>query len=177
MNSNESKEIEAEFKIREVEKKDMKDICDFHSRCRKENFKWIIDQDYLKDVWRKPAWWWKHILEKKSEWNYVMFVYEKWWKIVWFIDGWPSYDESYDFKIPWFYINPDNQREWIWRKLWDYLLNSKNFKDKKSFYLRTLKDNIIWSSFYEKMWWKLINEKKDKFWDKEYDLVCYAWKR
>jgi hypothetical protein len=39
MSNEEAKEIDNEFQIREVEGKDMKQICDFHARCWKENFK------------------------------------------------------------------------------------------------------------------------------------------
>jgi hypothetical protein len=39
INNDEHKETKNEFVIREVEEKDMQDICDLHARCRKENFK------------------------------------------------------------------------------------------------------------------------------------------
>jgi len=177
INNDEHRETKNEFVIREVEEKDMQDICDLHARCRKENFKWFLGWDYLKDFWKEPMWRRKHILEKKDEGKYAMFVYEKWWKILWFIDWWPSYDENYDFKIPWFYVDPNSQREWIWRKIWEYLLNSEYFKNQRSFYLRTFRDNLVWGNFYKKMWGRIVNEKKESFGEKEYELVCYARKK
>lgn len=176
MSNDESKEIDTEFQIREVEEKDMEQICDLHARCWKENFKWVIAQDYLDNFGRDPIKWRKFI----NEWDpskYSMFVYDKWWDVVWFIDWWLWDKEWFDFEIYGFYVDPDFQREWVGRKLWEHLMNSKNFKDKKSFYLRTLKDNIVWWSFYKKMWWKIIDEIKKDIGGKEYDLVCYARQR
>ena len=176
MSNDESKELNAKFHIREVEKKDMEQICDLHARCRKENFKWIIEQDYLDKFGKEPDKWRKFISERDSS-KYSMFVYDKWWKVVWIIDGWTWEKEWFDFEIYGFYVNPDFQRDWVWRKLWEYLMNSKNFKDKKSFYLRTLKDNIVWWNFYKKMWWKIVDEIKKDIGGKKYDLVCYARQR
>ena len=36
MSNEEAKEINTEFQIREVEEKDMEQICDLHARCWKE---------------------------------------------------------------------------------------------------------------------------------------------
>jgi len=177
MSNDENREINNNFVIRKVEMKDMEDICDLHKRCRQENFKWILEQDYLDNFGRKPIWRWKHILEKKTEWKYSMFVYDKWWKIAGFIDWWKWDKQDFDFEIYGFYVDPNIQREWVWRVLWEYLIDSENFKDKKNFYLRTLKENVVWWNFYKKMWWEIIDEMKKKFWDKEYDLVCYSRKR
>jgi ribosomal protein S18 acetylase RimI-like enzyme len=176
MSNWESKEIDTEFQIRDVKEEDMEQICDFHARCWKENFRWVIAQDYLDKFGKDPAKWRKFISEREPS-KYSMFVYDKWWKVVGIIDGGPWDKEWFDFEIYGFYVNPDFQREWVGIKLWEYLMNSKNFKDKKSFYLRTLKDNISWWNFYQKIWWKIVDEMKKNFWDKEYDLVCYARKR
>ena len=176
MFNEEAKEIDTEFQIREVEEKDMEQICDLHARCWKENFKWIIAQDYLDKFGKDPIKW-RNFISGRDTSKYSMFVYNKWWNVVWIIDWWTWEKEWFDFEIYGFYVDPDNQRQWVWRKLWEYLMNSKNFKDKKSFYLRTLKDNTSWWNFYKKMWWKIIDETKKTFWDKEYDLVCYARKR
>ena len=176
MSNNESKEVNSAFQIREVERKDMGQICDIHARCWKKNFKWIIAQDHLDNFGRNPDVWWQSINEKDSS-SYSMFVYDKWWKVVGFIDGWPWEIEWFDFEVYGFYVDPDAQRLWVWMKLWEYLIDSENFKDKRSFYLRTLKDNTVWCSFYKKMWWEIIEEKKKKLREKEYDLVCYARRR
>jgi GNAT superfamily N-acetyltransferase len=103
-----------------------------------------------------------------------MFVYDRWWKIIWIIDWWPWEKNGFDFEIYWFYVDPNSQREWVWRTLWEYLMNSEYFMDKNSFYLWTLKENIVWWSFYKKMWWEIIEETKKMIGDKECDLVCYA---
>ena len=176
MFNNESKEINTEFKIRKVEEKDMIQICDLHARCWKENFKWIIQQSHLDSFGRNPEKWRNFINEQDSS-KYSMFVYDKWWKVVWIIDWWDWKKEWFDFEIYGFYVDPNFQREWIWRKLWEYLLNSENFRDKRSFYLWTLKDNVVWWNFYEKMWWKIIEEKREKIGENEYDLVCYVRKK
>lgn len=176
MSNDESKEINSEFKIREVQEKDMQQICDLHARCWKENFKWIIEKNHLDWFWKNPIKWWWFIKEKNLD-EYSMFVYDRWGKITWFIDWWFWEKEWFDFEIYWFYVDPNIQREWIWRKLWECFLDSKNFKDKKSFYLRTLKDNEVWWNFYKKMWGEIIDEMKKKFGNKEYDLVCYARKK
>jgi GNAT superfamily N-acetyltransferase len=154
----------------------MEQICDIHARCWKENFKWIIDQKHLDNFGRDPKKWRESICEKDSS-TYSMFIHNKWWDVVWFIDWWLWDKEWFDFEIYGFYVNPDFQREWVWGKLWEYLLDSKKFKDKKSFYLRTLKDNIVWWNFYKKMWWKIVDEIKKDIGGKKYDLVCYARQR
>ena len=176
MSNEEAKETNTEFQIREVEGKDMEQICDFHARCWKENFKWIIAQDYLDKFGKDPVKWRSFISERDPS-KYSMFVYDKWWKVVWIIDGWTWEKEWFDFEIYGFYVNPDFQKEWIGRNLWEHLMNSKNFKDKKSFYLRTLKDNVSWWNFYKKMWWKIVDEIKKDIGGKKYDLVCYARQR
>lgn len=186
MINDENREINNNFVIRKVEMKDMEQICDLHKRCRQENFKWIIEQNHLDKFGRNPVSWWNFIDEKDPS-SYSMFVYDKWWKVAGFIDWWKlnwfMTDEweknknQYDFEIYGFYVDPEIQREWIGRKLFEYLLASENFKDKKKFYLRTLKDNNVWGNFYKKMWGKIIDEMKKKFGNKEYDLVCYARKK
>ena len=176
MSNEESRGIDTGFQIREVKEGDMEQICDFHARCWKENFKWVIEQEYLDKFGKDPAKWWKFISERDPS-KYSMFVYDKWWKVVGIIDGGTWDKEWFDFEIYGFYVNPDFQREWVGRKLWEHLMNSKSFKDKKSFYLWTLKDNTAWWNFYKKMWWKIVDEMKRKFGEKEYDLVCYAWKK
>lgn len=176
MSNDESKELNAKFHIREVGEKDMEQICVIHARCWKENFKWIIDQKHLDNFGKDSKKWRESICEKDSS-TYSMFVYNKWWDVVWFIDWWLWDKEWFDFEIYGFYVNPDFQREWVWGELWEYLMNSKNFKDKKSFYLRTLKDNIVWWNFYKKMWWKIVDEIKKDIGGKKYDLVCYARQR
>ena len=174
--NDESREINPEYEINEVEQKYMNQICDIHARCWKENFKWIIEQSYLDKFGRKPIKW-REVIHEKNPSEYSMFVYDKWWKVLWFIDWWIWEKNWFDFEIHGFYVDPDNQRQWVWRKLWEHLIESKNFKNKNSFYLRTLKDNIAWWNFYKKMWWKIVDEVKRKFGEKEYDLVCYAWKK
>lgn len=173
MFNDEVREINTEFSIREAKKKDMEQICDLHARCWKENYKWIIDQRHLDNFGLNPEKWRKFINERDSA-KYYMFVYNKWWKVLWIIDWWPWEKEWFDFEIYGFYVDPNFQREWVWRKLWEYLMNSEAFKRKNSFYLRTLKDNTSWWNFYKKMWWKIIDETKKKIGEKEYNLVCYA---
>ena len=173
MFNNESNEIKSEFEIRKVEEKDMEQICDLHARCWKENFKWIIAQSHLDNFGMNPKKWRRSINERESD-KYWMFVYDIWWKVIWIIDWWPSEKVGFDFEIYWFYVDPNFQREWVWRTLWEYLMNCEYFRDKNSFYLWTLKDNIVWWNFYMKMWWEIIEETKKMIGDKEYDLVCYA---
>ena len=174
--NDESRETKPEYEIHEVEQKYMNQICDIHARCWKKNFKWIIEQAYLDKFGKDPEKR-RNFIHGNNPSEYSMFVYDKWWKVLWFIDWWIWEKDWFDFEIHGFYVDPDNQRQWVWRKLWEHLIESKNFKDKNSFYLRTLKDNIAWWNFYKKMWWKIVDEIKRKFGEKEYDLVCYARKK
>ena len=105
MFNNESKEINTEFKIKKVEEKDMIQICDLHARCWKENFKWIIEQSHLDSFGRNPEKWRNFINEQDSS-KYSMFVYDKWWKVVWIIDWWDWKKEWFDFEIYGFLRRP-----------------------------------------------------------------------
>lgn len=174
--NDESRETNHEYEINEVERKYMEQICGIHAKCWKENFKWIIEQSYLDKFGKDPEKR-RNFIRGNNPSEYSMFVYDKWGKVLGFIDWWIWEKDWFDFEIHGFYVDPDSQRQWVWRRLWEHLIESKNFKDKNSFYLRTLKDNIAWWNFYKKMWWKIVDEIKRKFGEKEYDLVCYAWKK
>ena len=76
----ESKEIDSEFQIREVKEKDMEQICNFHTRCWKEKFKWIIAQDYLDQFGKTPSVW-RNFINERDPSKYSMFVYDKWGEV------------------------------------------------------------------------------------------------
>ncbi|MFZ2151337.1 MAG: GNAT family N-acetyltransferase [Candidatus Absconditicoccaceae bacterium] len=166
----------SQFTIRKVRFEDMETLCDIHKRCRKENFKGIVDQEYLDHFGRNPKIRWSFIVGKKDT-EYCLFVYETWGKIVGFIEGGSSNKEDFDFEVYGFYVDPQKQKGGIGNRLFDYFTNYQNVQGRRNFYLRTFKDNIAWVNFYKKFGGKVTEEKKRRLGNREYDLVCSTRKK
>lgn len=163
--------------LRDANIKDVPQIVSINTQCRQNNYKWIIDQQYLDNIDLNKR------ISKREEyfkkWDTFYLVKEVDWKVVWFID-WvinTSKEFPYDFEIKWLYIDTDYQWMWIWKELFDALVNDKRFKNYKSFYLFTLKDNPQSRWFYEKLWGKVFTEIDKDFGWKSYKLVWYYWQR
>lgn len=179
MKNRESVEQQKSIDIREATLDDAFAIAEINYKGRKNNFKGIIDDDFLDNI----------NLEKKQQamlemmennnWDSIILVHTINWKVVWFIHWWiDRYPNSaYDAEIYSFYVDPDFQWKWIGKTLMNAIIESDMFKNISSFYLRTLKDQKATRHFYEKMWWKVCAKKGRRIWWKRYDMVAYNWKK
>jgi ribosomal protein S18 acetylase RimI-like enzyme len=113
----------------------------------------------------------KDRLEKKES---VIYVKEFDGKIVWFIDGGvPKSEVPYEAEIYTIYIDPKFQGNGIGKELMHTIMNDDFFKDKKSFYLWTLKEAPQSRGFYDKLWGKVFTEKYEEIGGKKYLMVGY----
>ncbi len=141
---------------------------------RKDGYQWLIDQESLDAMTvtseriEKIQW----LLEDNKE---IFLIYEKDWKVLWFLHWWDcrDADRSYPTEIYAFYVEPSQQKKWIWTRLFnEFLVRSAN----TSVCLWTLPGSK-WAAFYHKMWWLQNGEKDAEIKGKIYKEVRYCRKR
>lgn len=69
--------------------------------------------------------------------------------------NWSLLDYSSYGELRVLYINPQSQRQWIWRLLLNYLEQRIYKNQKKWIILKTLRDNKQSNNFYKKHWYNL----------------------
>jgi GNAT superfamily N-acetyltransferase len=158
------------MKIREYSPQDNKSLVRVNVDCRKHNYKWNVNQEYLDSISydhrlqkreNKPMKW--KILVAEIDWNVVWFIH--WWK-------WRDWEDFPPYEIRWLYISPKHQWLWIGKKLFKALLDLTGVK---KFYLWTLKNNSQSQWFYKKLWWIKFAEKTRKFWWYDISEAGYKW--
>lgn len=158
------------MQIRKYYSKDLPDIVIINVSCRKHNYKWNVDQNYLDSInYEKQL---DKRRNKKIKWN--IFVAEENGVVVWFVHGWKARDwqKFPPYKIMWLYVDPNYQSKWMWTKLFKFFVDSVWIK---SFYLWTLKNNPQSQGFYQKMWWVKFAQKTKEFWWYPIKEVWYRW--
>lgn len=112
---------------------------------------------------------------KNDDWTSIRLVYVADGNLVWFVHGGKKRDEDidYDAEIYAIYVDPSTQGKGIGKMLMNAIGETPYFKDKKSFYLWTLKDKPETRWFYEKLWGKVFAEKEHEIGAKKYPMVGY----
>lgn len=175
----ENREKPGENWIRDANFDDVEAIARINTECWKNNYRWIIADEYLESIDREERTkkWKEHF--KKWETHYLVKKIDG--KVVWFIDGRKNREKKevpYDFEIMWLYVDKEYQGKKIGTELVEALLSHDIFKNDTSFFLFTLKDNPQSRGFYEKLWGKLSDyEVVKEYWGKPYTLVCYYRKK
>lgn len=143
-----------------------------------KNFRGIIDSEYLdtRDINRREMKIKDTLNNLESETEFL--VYEKEGKILWFIHGGKSRNDnlSYDNEIYTIYVAHEAQGQGIGKILMNALMETDIFKNKKSFFLVTLRDQKSTRAFYEKMWGKVFLEERKEIGWKIYSMVYY-WRQ
>lgn len=179
LRSKESSENIPAYTIREANLEDAFAIAEINYKGRKNNFKGIIDQEYLKSldlkIWNKRMT--KKLENKKSDSKILVYTINN--KVVWFIDGWVNRTpkQPYDAEIYALYVDPSVQGKGIGSVLIHEMMESEVFKKASSFYLRTLRDQKQSRHFYEKMWGQIGWEIEKEIGFKIYPMVIYYWKK
>lgn len=140
-----------------------------------KNFRGIIDDIHLdtRDLVRREMKMRERLDNEDA--SSIILVYEKEWKVLWFVHGGVSRDEyiPYEAEIYAIYIAQEVQWQGIGKILMNVMMETDMFKNKKSFFLRTLRDQKATRWFYEKFWGKLFLEEEKEIGDKKYPMVCY----
>lgn len=163
--------------IRSATIADIPDMTKLNLECRKYNYKWIVSQDFLDNLnlEEKIKSWESHFLEVQNSVCYYVKIIDG--KIVWFISGGKNRDLNYPYEngIVWLYVDIHYQNQSIGKELFQKLLEDQKFKNCKSFYLWTLKDNPQSNHFYKKMWGKLLLQDTPKIHPRAWiPFACYA---
>lgn len=166
------------WKIRKCNlEKDVYDMTRINTECRKTNYKWVVDQWYLDSLNTESRLEnRKKFMEEHPEDRYIFTDDND--NILWFINitSFPEPVGWFDFEIQAIYIDINHQWEWIWRKLFEYILSKEEYKN-KNFLLRTLEWNPGSRWFYERMWGKADITGPKIYWDKEVMLIRYIRKK
>lgn len=140
-----------------------------------QSYRGVIDDDFLDtiDLKRKQ----ERMVDfmKNDNWKSIRLVYELNGKVSWFVHWGEKRDEDipYEAEIYAIYVDPSVQGKGIWKALMNAIAET-SFKDKKSFYLRTLKNKSETRWFYEKLWGKVFTEKEHEIGGKKYQMVGYC---
>lgn len=178
INNIESSEKQKNVYIREANIDDAFAIAEINYNGWRTNFRGIIDDDFLDNISleKKQNRMIEFIKNKNSDSLSLVAVVDG--KVVWFVHWGISRDEiDYEAEIYAIYIDPDYQWKWIGKNLMDSIIQTPQFKNAKSFYLRTLRGQKQTRHFYEKMWWKVCVEEQKEIWWKLYPMVAYCWKK
>lgn len=118
---------------------------------------------------------WKSKLAKANKYDWIFLIFAKYDdKLVWMIwcllEKWEKV--KHIANIIWFYIDKDLRWKWVWKKLFQEMLNeikSNNIFKKIVLHVITTNINAIWlyKSFWFEIVWTLKNELKS--WDKYFD--------
>lgn len=166
--------ITIKMKIRKYEHKDLPDVVRINTNCWKNNYEWIIDQDYLDSIsYEEKLEKWSKNPQIGNKW--IALVAEDKWKVVGFVHWWESRDKDTNSDINEIfaiYIDTNCQWLWVWQKLFNEFIKTTG---RKEFYLRTLKENTQSTWFYKKMWWVEFKEQDYEFGWKTCKLVAYKW--
>lgn len=160
--------------IRTATPKDAEQIVSVRIASWKDGYKWLIDQWHLDSLIVT-----QERIEKMrlmlGENKGIFLVYEEDGNVLWFLHWWDCRDEdpSYPAEIYAFYVEPSQQKKWIWTKLFnEFLVRSAN----TSVCLWTLPGSK-WAAFYQKIWWLQDGEKDAEIKGKIYKEVRYCRKR
>lgn len=179
MKPKETEEKSNSHSVREAIIDDAFQLAEINYNWWTQSYRGIIDNSFLDtiDLERKKE---KMIdFMKNDNWKSIRLVYELDGKILWFVHWGEKRDEEvpYEAEIYAIYVDPSTQGKGIWKTLMNSILETPYFKDKKSFYLRTLKNKPETRWFYEKLWGKVFIEKEHEIGGKKYPMVGYCRKK
>ena len=160
--------------IRKVKFEDIKEVAEIQVNGWKTSYKGIIDDIYLKSITIEDK-----IKERERDYNKNEFIVaEINGEVVGFCryiceNYYNSQIKDADCELLSIYVKSNLKQHGIGTKLFEYVKNDLENKNKNKMILWCLKDNISSKIFYKKMGGKLIKEKYIEIGYKKYLVECY----